>query len=207
MRWDTSDKIALLALFVSVIALVPMIQDLWADFRPKRVGPLEPYVYCFQRGLFGFPSDHLILPLEWENQRDKTVSIRIPYLKISPMDKEDVHYTYTYVAEYSTVFGNQTPEENGFTPNSSLIVNPESVSLGWRVFRIFEYDPNMDLFSFKFVPGGEYKVFIGYEVDGQLIEESSQPLLVLKIPKNELPSKEIKCYNRHPPELLKHISG
>ena len=122
------------------------------------------------------------------------------------MDGEEF-YIYTYVADYSTVFSNRTPQENGYALNSSLLVAPESVSLGWMVFRIFEYDETKDSFRFQFKPGKKYEVFVGYEVDGQLVKNDRESLLVLNIPKEPLPEKTIQCYSQHPTKLRERIGG
>ncbi len=168
---------------------------------------LSPYSYCVQRGFYDLKSDHLILSLEWKNLQNKTALVRIPYLKIIPKDPtNNNHIYYTYVADYLTVSRNKTIAENGWTPSSSFIVPPKSISGGWRVFRTLNYNTEDPLYNFQFTPGTTYDVFIGYELNGKIINKLNQPLLSFKISKDPSPSQKIECYHSHPQKLLENVN-
>ncbi len=75
--------ISFLALATSVISV---FFDLYFDLSYGNVQPLEPSGYCIIRGISHFPSDHIVLPLEWENTGGLIVLVRNPCLVLRELD-------------------------------------------------------------------------------------------------------------------------
>ena len=85
-----------------VIALIVSIASLgftyWYNTSPGDVHPLNPSGYSIIRGIRPHPSDHILLPLEWENTGGRQELVRQPYLVLRERETGN-NYTFSLAGE------------------------------------------------------------------------------------------------------------
>lgn len=123
-----------------------------------------PSGYTIVRGLDGFPSDHIIISVDWHNSwKQKREIIRQPYLI---MNNSSATYKFYFVGEFPQFsrryFANEYNAD--LSRSGTFIIQPKSVSTHAIVFQIDNYwnnkSPN---YKFRFVPGDTFRVCIGFE--------------------------------------------
>jgi len=152
---------AILALLVSLATLAFTLY--WAS--PfGYVGSVQPSGYAVARGynfniegreVAAAPSDHLVLPLEWENNSGSSVLIKEPELVLHELDEagNDVGdaQRFFFVGEYPELSAQvlATRNTNPHPYESSLVLAPHSVSQNVAVFRIKKWLGDNWLFRLK----------------------------------------------------------
>lgn len=158
-----------LALVVSACAFIVSICSLsftlWYGLSGPKITPYEPAGYSISRGLYSFPSDHIILPLEWVNDGGKTAVIRHPYLKLHNVQSgEDL--VFGLAGEYSEISAKVLEDSYGYKIERSFMLEPHGVFLKVLVFHISDWwDEEGENYDFRFQGGDCYDVSIGYQVN------------------------------------------
>jgi hypothetical protein len=160
-----------LALLVSVGTLLVTLAP-WGSVRP-----IEPSSYAVLREdpLVG-EVEHLVVPLEWQNGKGRTVLIRNPRLVVCEFREgeecEPDAHMFCLVREYKDISGRAFSRED-CGHKGSLALEPHSVSANVLAFRIL--DRNAD--GLRFLAGEEYRVEIDYLQD-TANEPSGEPRLL-----------------------------
>jgi hypothetical protein len=177
-----------LAISLSILALVVSAASVFLSWYWNSpigdVRPIEPSGYAIMRGLdptfegepgpregLGvgpYPSDHIVLPLEWANNSGSSILVKEPVLllhKLGP-DGEPTGSVYRFflVGEFpemsAKVFNDANTEPHTF--KNSLIIEPHTVMQSVSVFRVAKWwggQPNQCL---RFIPGETYQMEIRY---------------------------------------------
>ena len=171
--------IAFIALIVSVISLG---LGIYAVFQPGKVRPLAPAGYAIIRGQSSFPSDLLVLPLEWENTSGRVALIRHPTLVLHELDSKNketgAEIQFTLAGEYSEISNNAFLQN--YIYKFSFIQEPRSI--GYHVFA-FHYqrwwDDKDKNYAFQFRGNTKYRVSIAYQINDE--QEKEEELFDLPV--------------------------
>ena len=154
--------VSLLALVVSAVSLGYTRWYAWSD--PK-VSPYEPTGYAIARGLYSFPSDHIILRLEWENSGGKTGEVRYPYLKLHNAQSEE-EFMFELAGETSEISTETFEDTYGHEVKRSFLLEPHRVTSRVLAFHIDDWwDEEGKNYDFRFRGGDCYDVSIGYQLN------------------------------------------
>lgn len=127
-------------------------------FNSGEIQPIKPSVYFIIRGVDSFPSDYLILPIEWKNMGGIPELIRHPKLILHREDGVD--FTFDMAGEYVDL----TNLERPFILKQSFTIDPHTISQKALVFHIHKWwDPSDPLYRFRFYSNQSYQVIINYE--------------------------------------------
>lgn len=157
VNWWSTFAAVVSALFAIVSAVVAVL--VWWPFGEVR--PIEPSAYAISRGVDlssgRFPSDHLVVPLEWENSKGRPVLIRQPELVLYEFDDGEetgTQHRFLLAGEYADI----SPEafSGPYAHKNSLVLDPHSVSLHALIFHIEDWwDPNAQAHYFQFAKNKE----------------------------------------------------
>jgi hypothetical protein len=151
--------LAVVAIVISIIALIPALRDA----SPGVVQTPEASGYGFIRGIDQFPSDHIVLPLVWENTGGQPVYLRHPYLILheSGPEGKQTEYCFFMTGEYSGISTKVFKE--GHTISDSFSIYPHSTEKRVLLFSIKDfYNESSPAYNFTFAGGKNYSVKIGY---------------------------------------------
>jgi len=181
-KWRVESIVSVIALIVSIGALAVAALSLWHDISPGEVTPLKPSGYAIIRGFDPFPSDHLVLPLEWQNSSGKSVLVRHPYLVLRKLDSNDketgTSYRFTMEGEFSEISTRAFSDSHVMA--RSFALDPRSLSLKVLIFHLEKWwDDTDSLYDFRFKAGESYRVYIGFETN--LTEQPETALFDLDI--------------------------
>lgn len=177
--WTTAG-VSIAALFVSIFSV--MLSWYW-NSPIGDVRALEPSGYAIVRGIdptfegepgpqegLGvgpYPSDHVVLPLEWANNSGSSILVKDPVLVFHqlgrdgrPVGEEIEFFLAGEFPEMSAqVFNGVNTKPHTF--KNSLIIEPHTVIQSISVFRVEGWfkEPNE---CFRFIPGQNYRVEIRY---------------------------------------------
>ena len=156
--------VSVLALIVAIVGLVLALQG---RFAAPKVTPYEPTGYTIIRGQDTFPSDLLVLPLEWENSSGQTAVVRYPSLKLHNVESgEDLVFDLT--GEYADISTNVFQGGAGYKPERSFLLEAHAVSLRVLAFRASDWwDEKNENYAFKFLGEDCYEVSINYQINQQ----------------------------------------
>jgi hypothetical protein len=167
---DKSHWIAKAALAVSVFSLLITL------YRTSPVGSVEPVMpltsYALVRGIdpegtFGpYPSDHIVLPMEFSNNTGSTVLLKAPRLELDETSTpENENVTFFLTGEYKELSPELLDDVNSqphtFTPD--LVLSPHSVSERNLVFRVSEWTQDDKNYCFRFHQGQRFEIDLKYE--------------------------------------------
>jgi hypothetical protein len=173
--------VSIAALFVSIFSV--LLSWYW-NSPVGDVRPLEPSGYAIVRGMdptfegeadpqqgLGvgpYPSDHVVLPLEWANNSGSSILVKEPMLVFHQLDREGNRtgsaYRFFLVGEFpevsAEVFNNVNTKPHTF--KNSLIIEPHTVVQSASVFRVARWWSGQPNECFRFIPGESYEVEIKY---------------------------------------------
>jgi hypothetical protein len=162
---NPSNWIALCALLVSLATLA---FTLYWNSPIGDVAPLEPAGYAVIRGLVveqgigSFPSDHLVLPMQWKNTSGRPTIIQRPELilrKVGGVVDCETELTFTLAGAYPDISTESFSRR--YSHNNSFLVEPHSVSLNTLVFHIKSFWEEEGS-HFRFDSTDEFRVHIRY---------------------------------------------
>jgi hypothetical protein len=177
-----------LTIGVSILALVVSATSVFLSWYWNSpigdVRPIEPSGYAIMRGIdptfegepgpregLGvgpYPSDHLVLPLEWANNSGSSILVKEPVLLLHELGSDGeptggVH-RFFLVGEFpemsAKVLNNANTEPHTF--KNSLIIEPHTVMESVSVFRVAKWWQRQPNECFRFIPGESYRVEIRY---------------------------------------------
>ena len=177
--------LSIIAIVVSIFALVVSI---WGPINdiiiPGDTIPLTPAGFSIVRGSpnFVFPSDHIVLPLEWYNSwKEKTEIISLPYLVLRKLGSNETHIFFL-AGEYPDISAKSFKES--YTIERTFIFPPSTLSKRTLVFRIEKWWDHASMnYEFKFKPRDKYDVSIGFQQwdNGKFIQHPEVPLFTMPI--------------------------
>ena len=154
--------VAVVALIVAIVGLVLALQGRLAG---AQVTPYEPTGYTVIRGQDQFPSDLLVLPLEWENSGGQTAVVRYPSLTLHNVESgQDL--VLDLAGEYADISAKAFQDAAAYKPERSFLLAPHAVSLRVLAFRVSDWwDEKNENYGFKFLGDECYEVSIGYQIN------------------------------------------
>jgi hypothetical protein len=168
--------INVIALVVAILAIVTTAWLARDKFLPGKVIPLWPTGFAIIREMpqYGFPSDHLVLPIDWMNTSVYTKVVRNPYIVLKEVDTNGdeigQELEFLLAGEYPAISGHTFEEL--YTSGGSFIVEPRSALTTVLVFNIKGWwDENGDFYNFRFSTGKNYNVYIGFHEGAKLQTE------------------------------------
>lgn len=157
--------------YVSAIALiVSLITFLFTWYRTSPIGavsPLEPSGFAVirgvetEQGIGPFPSDHLVLPMQWKNTSGRPTVVQRPELhlyKIHDGRKTSEKLVFTLAGEYPDISTGSFSER--YIHKNSFSIAPHSVSLVTQIFHHKEFWNTGRTFTFNV--GDEHEVVVKY---------------------------------------------
>jgi len=161
-------------LVTSFLALVVSLVTLWFTWSPRgEVRAIEPSSYAIIRQDTLGPgpgytatAEHLVLPVEWKNDKGSPVLIRRLELTVREPEGNGETHKFHLIKEYPLLSGQTFKEEYDF--RNSLTLEPHSVATRVLSFRSEDFD-------FQFAPYTEYEVTLRF-----LLYQPSQPLVLQK---------------------------
>ena len=167
-KWTVLSVLAAFsALAVSVFTLLFTLSP-WG-----KVHAIEPSSYAIIRqDTLGSPgvtatTEHLVLPVEWKNDKGSSVLIRRLELTISELDGDGGTHDFVLVKEYPQLSGPAFKNDSDF--RNSLTLESHSVSTRVLSFRSADGD-------FQFAPYTKYEARIRFlQNDGSTLEERPRP--------------------------------
>lgn len=168
-RWHIQTGIPVAALLVSAVSLYFSIYG-----TPGTIRPIKPTGYCIIRGDGPFPSDHIVLPLEWENTSGKPIVIRQPELILHEQDgngqKAGNKYRFILAGEYQEISNEEFIKQYAF--KNSFVVEARSIPLKVLMFHYERWWDDTDKFyNIQFKSGQRYKVSIRFQPNLEKIRE------------------------------------
>jgi hypothetical protein len=171
--------VALLALFISILSFV------YTFYRSSPIGEVTPQEvsgYAIVRGVDPsfegepepgegvtvgpWPSDHVVVPMEWSNSSGSSALVRGPELVFSELGQNDK----ATVDEVRFFLVGQLPEVSPtalnninakpYTFTNTLVLEPHSVSQSFLVFRVEDWDGKNR--CFRFHQGQQYSASIEF---------------------------------------------
>ena len=138
--------------------------------KPGEAVPEKPSNFIIIRGLDPFPSDHIVLPLEWSNLGGQPIIVKHPTLVLhkiagqKPLDK----YTFSLAGAFPNTYLKSLKEEN-YMLTKSFSLNPHSIIQKVLVFHV-EYwwddvsEEHRQYYHFNFKSGEKYKVDLCFQM-------------------------------------------
>lgn len=156
--------LAAVAIVISILALVISVIPVWRNMSPGEVQTPEASGYGFIRGIDKFPSDHIVLPLVWENTGGQPVYVKHPYLILrepSSEGKQTGNNCFFVTGGYSGISTKVFNE--GHTIGDSFSIDPFSTEKRVLLFAIENfYKKSSPDYNFTFAGGKNYSVEICY---------------------------------------------
>ena len=165
------------AVGVSIVALLftPVVFD---HLFPGEVRPFNPSGYSIIRGIDPHPSDHILLPIEWENTGGRHEVVRQPYLVLRERETGN-KYRFPLAGEYPDI-SNNSLVDGGYIIKESFILDPHSISPKVLVFHVYNWwNKSHEYYNFRFTEGENYNVSIGFQ--RKLDKQPEKLLFVLPI--------------------------
>jgi hypothetical protein len=174
-------------LWISVLALVVSGLSLalsWYWNSPMgEVTPIQPSGYAIVRGIdpafegepepgegLGvgpYPSDHVILPIEWANSSGSSVLVKSPVLVLHALDQDGNptgdERRFFMVGDFPEMSAEVLNDVNSkpHTFKNSVVLEPHSVLQSMAVFRVERWENENE--CFRFIPGQRYRVDAEYQ--------------------------------------------
>jgi len=151
----------------SIAILISLISLYFSWYgTPGIVQPIRPNGYGIIRGIESFPSDHIVLPLEWENTSGKPIVIRNISLILKKLgtDGQETGSTYQFLlaGEYPEI--SSEAFKKPFVLKNSFVVDAKSIPQKVLVFHYKKFwDKNDKLYSFRFEKDQRFNVTIEFQ--------------------------------------------
>jgi hypothetical protein len=165
-KWKIETVISLFSFLISIGALAFTI---YFNLVPGTVQPFKPSGFTIIRGIDPFPSDHIVLPLEWQNSGGRSALIRHPRLILHEIDNNGKEtgnnpIIFYLAGDYQDI--SATAFTVKYNTKSSFIIDPHTITQKTLVFHINNWwDDKGSTYSFRFVGGTKYKANIAYEIN------------------------------------------
>ena len=144
-----------------ILAIIGAAPILWDWISPGEVRPIQPSGYGIIREIDPHPSDHILLPLEWENTGRRHELVRQPYLVLREIET-GTKYRFPLAGEYPDISQNSLGK--GYIIKESLILDPHSISPKVLVFHVDNFwNKSHEDYNFRFTEGENYNVSIGFQ--------------------------------------------
>ena len=175
---------------ISILSIVIAIASFgftYFGFPFGKTIPLIPSGYAIIREFPSFPSDHLVIPLEWQNTERRAVLLRQPYLVLRKLDAKGqetaTEYRFTLAGDYAEI--STEAFQKMYRIRNAYILQPQSITSLVLVFHTQHWwdETNAAEYRFRFATEPTYQqtyhVYIGYMVNTNPHPE--QPLFAMKM--------------------------
>lgn len=150
-----------IAIVIALFALIVSGFTYCYNTFPGEVHPFKPSGYSIIRGIDPHPSDHVLLPIEWENTGGRHELVRQPYLVLRERETGN-NYTFSLAGEYPDISQNSLGK--GYIIKESFILDPHSISPKVLVFHVDNWwNKSHEYYNFRFIEGENYNVSIGFQ--------------------------------------------
>lgn len=174
---DVGPWIALVALLISIASF---LFTLYLNSAIGEVRPLQLSAYAvirgmgIEQGIGGFPSDHLVLPMQWKNASGGPVVIQQPELilhEVCDGKETGTQHIFTLAGEYPDI--STQSFSHRYSHKNSLLVDKKSVSLNTLIFHHKYYWDRNGIqdkvgYAFRFKAEQESRVCIRYSKNSGL---------------------------------------
>lgn len=153
-------------LFTGIICTITYCSYVY-NISPGEIHPLEPSGYAIVREIPPHPSDHIVIPLEWENiggQEELVRHCNLILYEIGPDGKKTENKSRFLLAGEFPEMANRSFVQ-GYVIKESFIVDPHSILPKILVFHIENWwnESNETSYNFKFHNGENYQVCIVFD--------------------------------------------
>jgi hypothetical protein len=164
--------ISIWALAISIIALtLSSMYTFWDKISPPNVKVYPPPGYTIIRELADDPSDHLVIPFEFENKGGTTAIIRNPSLVLHDVNSDAI-IVYKHAGIFNEISFKEFSEIYGYVFRRSILVEPHSVTSVYLVFHILKWwKKDSDYYIYRFPANHCFKVWIRYDVNQKPINK------------------------------------
>jgi hypothetical protein len=171
-----NNAVAVIAFLISLISFYISIFGI-----PGTLQPLKPTGYAIIRGDNSFPSDYIVLPLEWENTSTNPALIRQPKLVLNELDgngkETGDNYRFLAAGEYPEISADAFSKP--FVIKDSFIAESHTVTEKILVFHYERWwDTNDKLYMFRFKGNQKFSVTIEFQVNS----ESKRQIKLFELP-------------------------
>jgi hypothetical protein len=147
-------------MIISFVSVIILFFTLTESFYPGDVNPIEPSGYAIIRGIPPHPSDHIILPLTWENEGGKPALISQLRLVLNNLDN-DSSMTFLLAGEYPDIASKYFNEP--YVIKDSFIIAPHSVLSKVFVFHNDQWwNSSSDFYTYRLHSRENYSVDLIY---------------------------------------------
>jgi len=169
-------------IFLKILPIVASLISLLISIfgAPGIISILPPSGYARITSIDPFPSDHLIIPIEWNNTKGISSLIRNPCLylyQINSVTGNVSELKFTMAGTYENISNQEL--KNRYTICDSFIIEKQSITAKVIVFHHIDWaneTGNDDTgYKFHFNVGDHYKVNIGYSINNN--PEIIEPLI------------------------------
>ena len=154
---------------------------------PGETVPLKPSGFAILRGrgAGASPSDHIILPLEWQNESGKATLVRNPCLILHELDEKGVEtgrdLRFPLAGEYPEISTDAL--KKSYVIRNSFVVDKQSISLRTLIFHNQRWwDASSDFYTLWFKSGERYRAKISFQTNNK--ENVEMDLFIMKIYKS-----------------------
>jgi hypothetical protein len=164
-KWKIETSISIISLIISIGALA---FTMYFNLAPGKVQAIKPSGFAIIRGIDWFASDHIVIPLEWQNSGGRSMLIRHPKLILHKIDENGNEtgeiLKYYLAGEYQDISSTSFKEK--YSTKRSFILEPHTMALKTLAFHVENWwDDKGSTYSFRFTGGSKYKVYIAYEIN------------------------------------------
>lgn len=153
------------SLWISIVALAVSIVGagfmLMYHLSFRTAEPLAISSYSIVRGLGSFPSDHLIVPIEWVNEGGRPALVRQPILILKEKTRNRILYFFV-AGQFPEL--SESGVKNAYKRNQSFLIESHSAKVLTLVFHIENWwkEDDSSTYNFHFAGQEEFEVLIRF---------------------------------------------
>jgi len=146
----------LIGILTTILLVIGTFYAALHIFPPGNAEPLQPSSYAVVRGMGNFPSDHIIIPIEWRNSGGQPTLIRNLKLFLinvtdpsqNSRDKPELIYELAgeFAKDYSKNIGYVG---ESYTLKQAYVIDPNTITPTFMVFHIQGWWNPKQMFQFK----------------------------------------------------------
>lgn len=161
---------------ISTIALIVSVISLFFTYYgfPGKIEPLKPSGYGIIRGIGSFPSDHIVMSMEWRNSGGNPIQIKYVHLHLYELNPDSQEtgkkYQFFLNGEYPEVSKKYFPDLCKFI--HSFSIPPKTMLTKVLLFRndSSSFDTS-SLYNFRFESNQFFKVNISFDKESKPLED------------------------------------
>ena len=150
-----------ISIFALAVSIVSVGVTIFYHFSSKTAVPLTISSYSIVRSLGPFPSDHLIVPIEWVNKGGRAALVRQPILILKEKDKDRTLYFFI-AGQFSEL--SEPGITDAYKREQSFLIEGHSAKTLTLVFHIENWwdDKKPSTYDFHFAGQEEFQLTIRF---------------------------------------------